>query len=55
MTMGHPTHPLLAYVSLLLPYSVTRVLVLYGFHVPSAVVMFAFTCWYMLGKFLFSS
>jgi hypothetical protein len=38
-----------AYIALLLPYSVTRVLVMFGFRVPSAIVMFAFTCWYLLG------
>jgi hypothetical protein len=38
-----------AYVALLLPYSITRLLILSGFDVPTGISMFAFACWYMLG------
>lgn len=38
-----------AYVALLVPYSVTRLLALSGMEVPFEVMIFAFTCWFMLG------
>ena len=39
----------LAFIVFLLPYSITRSLMIAGFRVSSAAVMFAFACWYLLG------
>ncbi|TFK27154.1 hypothetical protein FA15DRAFT_666648 [Coprinopsis marcescibilis] len=38
-----------AYVALLVPYSVTRLLVISGFSVPFEAMVLACTCWFMLG------
>ena len=32
-----------------MPYSITRLLIIAGYRVSSAAVMFAFACWYLLG------
>lgn len=39
----------IAYIALLIPYSVTRLFTLSGFPVPFQALVFAFTCWFMLG------
>jgi hypothetical protein len=39
----------IAYIVLLLPYSITRLLGISGFDIPTGLTMFAFSCWYMLG------
>ena len=39
----------LAFIVFLLPYSITRLLMIAGYRVSSAAVMFAFACWYILG------
>jgi len=39
----------IAYVTLLVPYSVTRLLNLSGFAVPFPASVFAYTCWFTLG------
>ncbi|KAJ3970390.1 hypothetical protein EV361DRAFT_916080 [Lentinula raphanica] len=38
-----------AYIVLLVPYSVTRLLVLRGYVVPFQAMVFAFVCWFALG------
>lgn len=38
-----------AYVVLLVPYSVVRLLGISGFGVPFEAIVFACVCWYMLG------
>lgn len=38
-----------AYVALLVPYAVTRLLQISGFAVPFEALVFACTCWFMLG------
>lgn len=38
-----------AYVLLLVPYSVTRLLMLAGYTVAFPAIIFAFGCWYTLG------
>jgi hypothetical protein len=42
-----------AYVSLLLPYSITRMADLNGFAVPFQVFILAYTCWFLLGSIFF--
>lgn len=37
------------YIILLIPYSVTRLLRISGWFVPFGLLVFAYTCWYMLG------
>jgi len=39
-----------AYIVLLIPYAVTRILTLSGFFVPFDAIAFAFTSWFMLGS-----
>ncbi|KAK0450064.1 hypothetical protein EV421DRAFT_1990174 [Armillaria borealis] len=39
-----------AYCVVLIPYSVTKLLILSGFSVPFQVLIFAYVCWYLLGK-----
>ncbi|KAF5381971.1 hypothetical protein D9615_004299 [Tricholomella constricta] len=39
----------IAYIALLVPYSVMRLLVISGFTVSFESMIFAFTCWFMLG------
>ncbi|RDB26384.1 hypothetical protein Hypma_006851 [Hypsizygus marmoreus] len=39
----------IAYIALLVPYSVMRLLVISGFTVAFESMIFAFTCWFMLG------
>ncbi|KAF9036172.1 hypothetical protein BJ165DRAFT_619287 [Panaeolus papilionaceus] len=39
----------IAYIALLVPYSITRLLMISGFDVHFGFVVFAFTCWYSLG------
>ncbi|PBL03781.1 hypothetical protein ARMGADRAFT_952881 [Armillaria gallica] len=38
-----------AYCVVLIPYSVTKLLILSGFSVPFQVLIFAYVCWYLLG------
>jgi len=38
-----------AYIALLVPYSVTRLFAVSGFQIPFQAVVFAFTCWFLLG------
>ncbi|KAK7454478.1 hypothetical protein VKT23_011234 [Stygiomarasmius scandens] len=38
-----------AYITLLLPYSITRLAVIGGFSVPFQVMVLAFVCWFALG------
>jgi hypothetical protein len=40
------------YILLLVPYSVTRLLQISGWSVPFGAMVFAYTCWFMLGKSL---
>ncbi|PPQ98759.1 hypothetical protein CVT24_003456 [Panaeolus cyanescens] len=39
----------IAYIALLVPYSITRLLMISGFNVHFIFVVFAFVCWYFLG------
>jgi len=39
----------IAYIAFLIPYSVTRLFALSGYAVPFQAMVFAFTCWFMLG------
>ncbi|TFK72979.1 hypothetical protein BDN72DRAFT_894414 [Pluteus cervinus] len=39
----------IAYIALLIPYSVTRMLIISGFTIPFEAKVFASTCWYLLG------
>lgn len=41
---------LIAYVALLVPYSVLRLLEISGFFVPFQALVFAAVCWFMLGE-----
>ncbi|KAF8656842.1 hypothetical protein AX16_002390 [Volvariella volvacea WC 439] len=38
-----------AYVVLLVPYSALRILIISGYAVPFEAIVFAYTCWYLLG------
>ncbi|KIY66534.1 hypothetical protein CYLTODRAFT_455276 [Cylindrobasidium torrendii FP15055 ss-10] len=39
----------IAYITLLVPYSVTKLLILAGFRVSLGALIFAYICWYILG------
>lgn len=45
----------LAYIALLIPYSVMRLLVISGFSIAWEAMVFAFVCWFLLGELKFSS